>query len=434
MRWGCPPLHPLAACPAAHLHARRGVEMGWERGTPEWQQTAQTHSLTPPLATGLDCAGCACRVHTSSRIPHPRGATSYREAGSTPLTYLSGFMWAQMIHDGINRWLSVRMEAIGTLIIFATACLCVLAPPTVSGVGFLGIVLAYAANVTPLLNFGVRQVTETEAKMTSFERIQEYASVRAEAARHTAEDAQLPKGWPASGAVEFDGCSLRYRHDLDLVLNAVSFKVQAGSSLGICGRTGAGKSSIMVRYGTLVLRLRERALKSDDRSAKGRVNPITGSVGTLSHSALPRALSLTHHYATTDAKHQCICCNLAPLSQVAMFRLAELAAGRILIDGVDIATLGLRKLRSNVVIMPQDAFLFAATVRANLDPTGLALSDAPLWDVLEAVRMEAFVRGLGGLDALLTEAGDNLSAGQVCRAPYKSELNSCIMYPRSLPA
>jgi ATP-binding cassette subfamily C (CFTR/MRP) protein 1 len=117
-----------------------------------------------------------------------------------------------------------------------------------------------------------------------------------------------------------------------------------------------------------------------------------------------------------------------------MFRLAELAAGRILIDGVDIATLGLRKLRSNVVIMPQDAFLFAATVRANLDPTGLALSDAPLWDVLEAVRMEAFVRGLGGLDALLTEAGDNLSAGQVCRAPYKSELNSCIMYPRSLPA
>jgi ATP-binding cassette subfamily C (CFTR/MRP) protein 1 len=67
-----------------------------------------------------------------------------------------------MIHDGLNRWLSVRMEGIGTLIILTTAVLSVLLPPTVAGVGFLGIVLTYAANVTPLLNFGVRQVSEKE--------------------------------------------------------------------------------------------------------------------------------------------------------------------------------------------------------------------------------------------------------------------------------
>jgi ATP-binding cassette subfamily C (CFTR/MRP) protein 1 len=65
-----------------------------------------------------------------------------------------------MIHDGLNRWLSVRMEGIGTLIIFTTAVLSVLMPPTLAGVGFVGVVLMYAANVTPLLNFGVRQVSE----------------------------------------------------------------------------------------------------------------------------------------------------------------------------------------------------------------------------------------------------------------------------------
>jgi ABC-type protease/lipase transport system fused ATPase/permease subunit len=82
--------------------------------------------------------------------------------------------------------------------------------------------------------------------MTSFERIQEYALVCTEGARQTAADARLPVGWPSRGAIEFDGCALRYRDDLPLVLRAVSFQVQAGTSLGICGRTGAGKSSIMV--------------------------------------------------------------------------------------------------------------------------------------------------------------------------------------------
>jgi ATP-binding cassette subfamily C (CFTR/MRP) protein 1 len=105
------------------------------------------------------------------------------------------------------------------------------------------------------------------------------------------------------------------------------------------------------------------------------------------------------------------------VTQVALFRLAELASGRILIDGIDIATLGLRKLRQSVAIMPQDAFLFAASIRANLDPTGTLLGtqgDSQLWDVLASVRLDRFVRGLdGGLDARVTEGGDNLSAGQV---------------------
>lgn len=50
------------------------------------------------------------------------------------------------------------------------------------------------------------------------------------------------------------------------------------------------------------------------------------------------------------------------------FRMVELAAGRIVIDGVDIASLGLKTLRSQLSMIPQDPFMFSGTVRNNLDP------------------------------------------------------------------
>eukprot|EP00238_Polyblepharides_amylifera_P010633 CAMPEP_0196579198 /NCGR_PEP_ID=MMETSP1081-20130531/18564_1 /TAXON_ID=36882 /ORGANISM="Pyramimonas amylifera, Strain CCMP720" /LENGTH=112 /DNA_ID=CAMNT_0041898691 /DNA_START=17 /DNA_END=352 /DNA_ORIENTATION=- len=63
--------------------------------------------------------------------------------------------------------------------------------------------------------------------------------------------------------------------------------------------------------------------------------------------------------------------------------------------------------------MPQDAFLFSASVRENLDPTGLAESDAEIWAALEAAQADKFIRQLdGGLDALVAENGDNFSGGQ----------------------
>ena len=71
---------------------------------------------------------------------------------------------------------------------------------------------------------------------------------------------------------------------------------------------------------------------------------------------------------------------------LSLFRLVEAASGSIAVDGVDIATVGLRTLRSRVAIVPQDPCLFAGTIRKNLDPFD-DFSDAQLWNALEMVRL-----------------------------------------------
>ncbi len=97
---------------------------------------------------------------------------------------------------------------------------------------------------------------------------------------------------------------------------------------------------------------------------------------------------------------------------VALFRIESLAAGRILIDGIDIATMPLKSLRSKLCIIPQDPVMFSSTVRFNLDPFD-EVSDEELWEVLRSVNMYDHVQSLPNkLQEMVAEGGDNFSAGQ----------------------
>jgi ABC-type multidrug transport system fused ATPase/permease subunit len=96
----------------------------------------------------------------------------------------------------------------------------------------------------------------------------------------------------------------------------------------------------------------------------------------------------------------------------ALFRIVEPVAGRVVIDGVDTASLGLADLRRALGLVPQDPVLFSGTIRSNLDPLG-AHPDPALWTALDRAALGGAVRAMPhGLDAKVGEAGAGLSAGE----------------------
>ncbi|GAB5582248.1 ATP-binding cassette sub-family C member 11 isoform X1 [Prionailurus iriomotensis] len=97
---------------------------------------------------------------------------------------------------------------------------------------------------------------------------------------------------------------------------------------------------------------------------------------------------------------------------VALFRLVEPAAGRILIDGVDISSIALEDLRSRFSVVPQDPVLLSGTIRFNLDPFD-RYTDEQIWDVLERTFLSMTISKLPqGLQAEVVESGRNFSVGE----------------------
>lgn len=92
----------------------------------------------------------------------------------------------------------------------------------------------------------MRQTAEMENNMTSVERVIEYAELPSEPALETDTKAiALPKTWPSTGAVQFTDLYLRYAEQTEPVLKGLNFSINSMEKIGIVGRTGAGKSSII---------------------------------------------------------------------------------------------------------------------------------------------------------------------------------------------
>ncbi|XP_033088059.1 multidrug resistance-associated protein 1-like isoform X3 [Trachypithecus francoisi] len=245
-----------------------------------------------------------------------------------------------------NRWLSVRLEFLGNLMVLFAALLAVLAGNSIDS-ATVGLSISYALNIIHSLNFWVKKACEIETNAVAVERVCEYENMDKEAPWIMSR--RPPLQWPNKGVVEFINYQARYRDDLGLALQDITFQTHGEEKIGIVGRTGAGKS-------------------------------------TLSNC---------------------------------LFRIVERAGGKIIIDGIDISTIGLHDLRGKLNIIPQHPVLFSGTLQMNLDPLN-KYSDSKLWEVLELCHLKEFVQSLPEkLLHEISEGGENLSMGQrqlVCLA------------------
>ncbi|KRT78583.1 ABC transporter ATP-binding protein, partial [Oryctes borbonicus] len=111
--------------------------------------------------------------------------------------------------------------------------------------GNVGLAITQSIGLTGMFQWGMRQSTELENQMTSVERVLEYTNVDQEPALETEPEKKPPKSWPESGKIEFSRLYLKYAPEDQPVLCNLNFVIQSKEKIGIVGRTGAGKSSLI---------------------------------------------------------------------------------------------------------------------------------------------------------------------------------------------
>ncbi|OQV14982.1 Multidrug resistance-associated protein 1 [Hypsibius exemplaris] len=151
------------------------------------------------------------------------------------------------------RWISLRLEFLGVIIMFSAALFAVISRDQDWGISSedVGLALSSALSISPLLNLLIWVTAELEGSIVSVERVQEYSEVPQEADWVDKEN-RPPSDWPTRGQVDFVGYHTRYRPGLDLVLTDLNSKITSGEKIGIVGRTGAGKSSMALSLFRLI--------------------------------------------------------------------------------------------------------------------------------------------------------------------------------------
>lgn len=285
-----------------------------------------------------------------------------------------------------DRWLSTRLELLGSVIaglsaVFATNVAISSAETAFSSdtnfASYAGLSMSFSISITGLLNWLVRSFAQMEAAMNAAERVLYYTENIAQEAPARIEDMsdfsrttsnesderrspsvekaleakgveKIASDWPDSGKIELNNLKMRYRPENPLVIRGLNVTIEGGERIGVVGRTGSGKSSLLLT----LLRIVEPTLLDEGYEAP------------------------------------------------------------IVVDGVDILRIGLHDLRERIQIIPQNPVLFSGTIRSNMDPFDDYTNEeiwSALQRCGMKKTIEAFP---DLLDAPVAEYGENLSQGQ----------------------
>ncbi|KAI3540901.1 ABC transporter [Colletotrichum abscissum] len=199
------------------------------------------------------------------------------------------------------------------------------------GPGFIGValtnVLAFSGCVKAIITSWVM----LEVSLGAVARVRNFSLTTASEDDSRGQRAEPEGEWPSRGAVELRKVTASYASS-GTVLKDVNISIEPGQKVAICGRTGSGKSSLIL----------------------------------------------------------------------CLLRMMDLDSGTITIDNVDTATLPHEYVRSKIVAVPQESYIFDGTVRLNLDP-GQTASDEDITAVLRRVQLWEKVKERGGLDAVIDD-------------------------------
>ncbi|GAP82594.1 putative ABC transporter [Rosellinia necatrix] len=153
-----------------------------------------------------------------------------------------------------NRWVALRIDMMTTLVTVAAGAIAVSKAGTVAA-GIVGFSLSNATTLNLLIVILVRAMNEVEVELQSYHRVKEYASVapeekpseyKGEGTYSDDPDANLPKNWPSSGEIEFRNVTIKYDPEGPEVLKNINLKFTAGQRIAVVGRTGSGKSTLIL--------------------------------------------------------------------------------------------------------------------------------------------------------------------------------------------
>ncbi|KAH0736468.1 hypothetical protein KY285_012175 [Solanum tuberosum] len=243
--------------------------------------------------------------------------------------------------NGALEWLVLRTEALQNITLFIASFLLVSIPKGYVSTGLVGLSLSYALALTSTQVFLSRWYSNLANYVISAERIKQFMCILPEPPA-IVEDNRPPSSWPTKGRIELLDLKIRYRPNAPVVLKGITCTFHEGTRIGVVGRTGSGKTTLIS----------------------------------------------------------------------ALFRLVEPYSGQVIIDDINICSIGLKDLRSKLSIIPQEPTLFKGSVRTNLDPLGL-YSDDEIWKALEKCQLKATISTLPNLlDSSVSDEGENWSMGQ----------------------
>eukprot|EP00070_Physeter_catodon_P046581 XP_028353475.1 multidrug resistance-associated protein 4 isoform X4 [Physeter catodon] len=141
-----------------------------------------------------------------------------------------------------SRWFAVRLDAICAIFVIVVAFGSLILAKTLDA-GQVGLALSYALTLMGMFQWCVRQSAEVENMMISVERVIEYTDLEKEASWEYQK--RPPPSWPQEGVIVFDNVNFSYSLDGPLVLKHLTALIKSREKVGIVGRTGAGKSSLI---------------------------------------------------------------------------------------------------------------------------------------------------------------------------------------------